>query len=117
MTPEAAAQALFHTLNTHIRTNVNRTVAFVQTGELETRPHPFRPREKMALEVVDGAKHLHRRLKELGVNKDPELAQALRATIADHLNFVLGSLFSALDGEGAIYTKDGPGPSGTWRIR
>ena len=106
MDPKAAADALFHTVNTHIRSNVNRTVAFVKTGQPQTQPNPFDPNNPLVLTPVPSAQSLHKRLSELGVNGDPQLLLALRDTLAEHLHAAFFNLFTTLDGEGAIYDKD-----------
>ncbi|MBX3390265.1 MAG: hypothetical protein KF691_12525 [Phycisphaeraceae bacterium] len=107
MDSKAAAEALFHTINKGIRSEVNRTVAFVKTGQPKTQPNPFDPKTPLVLNPVASAQTLHKRLAELGVNTDPQLLEALRNTIAEHLHGAFFNLFAALDGEGAIYDKDG----------
>lgn len=107
MDPKAAANALFHTINNGIRSEVNRTVSFVKTGQPQTQPNPFDPKTPLVLNPVASAQTLHKRLAELGVNTAPQFLEALRNTIAEHLHRAFFNLFAALDGEGAIYAKDG----------
>jgi len=106
MQPLAAANALIHTVNSHIRSNVNRTVEFVETGQPQTQPNPFDPKNPLILEPVASARVLRKRLAELGVNADPQLLDALSATLAEHLHLAFFELFTALDGESAIYAED-----------
>lgn len=117
MDPTSAATALFHTVNSHIRSNVIRTASFVRTGQPELRPNPFNPSRPLVLEPLPSARALHQRLAELGVHADPQLLDAIRKALAEHMHAVFFNFITAIDGEGAFYAPDGREAQLELRIR
>ena len=106
MDPEAAAHLLFHSINKQTRTEAARTISYLKTGELEKCPNPFDPSRPFELPVGNSVPKLRARLEAAGLHADPDLLDALRLTIMEHVHSVFFDFFSAVDGEGVIAGAD-----------